>query len=102
MGEGVGKTERIAGAAVEVDEPFEGFDAARHTAGQLVLQAADDFMFAAVDHGDANLANDGHGAVALTRFEKGLDDFLRWAKIFAVGSQYAEREGRSFIPICVF
>src|SRR5580704_13113491 len=102
MGEGIGKAERIARTAIEVDEPFEGLEAARHAASELVLQAADDFMLAAVDHGDANLADDGHGAVALTRFEERFDDFLRGTKIFAVGSQNAQRQSGSLIPICVF
>ena len=34
--------------------------------------------------------------------EKRFDDFLRGAKILAVGSQNAKRESRGLIPICVF
>src|SRR6185437_2585967 len=90
-----------AGATVEFNEPFKGLDAARHAVGQLALQAADDFVLASVNHGHADLADDGHCAIGLARFEKPFDDFLCGAKIFAVGRQYTERESGSLVPIGV-
>ncbi len=66
------------------------------------MHAADDFVLTRIDHGDANLSDDGRGAVALTGLEKRFDDLLRGAKIFAVGTHNPKREGRSLIPICAF
>jgi hypothetical protein len=102
MSEGVRKAERVAGPAVEVDKPLEGLDAVGHAGGKFVLEASDHFVLAGVNHGDANLADDGHGAVALARFEEGFDDFLRGAKILGVGAEYAERKRGSLIPVRSF
>ena len=54
---------------------------------RFVLQAANDFVFATVDHRHANLADDGHGSVGLAGLEKRFDDFLRGAKVLVVGCQ---------------
>jgi len=99
MGKGVWQAEGIAGAAIEVDKPFKRLDAAGHAAGQFVLHAADDLMLAAVDHGAANLADDGHGAVALTHLEESFDDFLGRAEILAIGAQNTQDKSAGLIPI---
>ena len=99
MGKGIGKPKRIAGATVEIDKPFERLNATGQAVRQLVLQAADDLMFPAIDHRAADLADDGRRAVALPRSKKRLDNLLSGAKILAVGSQNTESESRGLVPV---
>src|SRR5580704_9858861 len=102
MSQCVREAEGVTGAAVEIDQPFEGLETAWHAARQFVLHAADDFVLARVDHRDANLSNDGHGAITLTRLQKCFDDFLRGAKIFAIGAQNTQRKSCGLVPISAF
>ena len=93
------QAERITGAAVTIHQPFVRFDAARQTCRELVQEAADGFVLAGVEHGDARALDDGHGLFALARLQHGFRNFLRQAKIFLVGFENAQRQGGSFIPI---
>src|SRR2546429_2413131 len=102
MRESVRKAEGIARAAIEFDEPFQGFEASRQAGAQIGEKATDDLVLTGISHGKMDFLEKGKGLLALIRLEQSFRNFLRRAKVFDVSLEHPQRQSGRLFPIRVF
>src|SRR6266705_4636829 len=102
MPQRVRQVERVAGATIQIDEPFARFEAVGHSYSQLVEQPSDGFLLAGVDYGNAREIQNLQGFFVLSGLQQRLDYFLHRPEIFLVGFENAQRKSGCLIPVGAF